>query len=483
MALPKDNSFSIVLDKFYQGFAPLAFKNALTEVGGGGHASSMTNVDVINGDYITQGPALSNLTNGTQAGVVDELIAFIMDKAVAASVTYGIGSSKLFKITPTTVTDDATWPQAITNCTEGESVQVLKGNLYYFFNKASAGEIGKFDLSTTFDHDWGSTVPTGGAALQKAAHPSEKKEDIILFGNGRYVGSYIAETNTLAPTKLDFGQDAEIADIAYSANYWYIAVNSGVTGDNRTEGQIYLYDGSATVSTLADEAGVGMQRIGFIYRLNGIIYIAFQDLTSDGYSIGYLFGSQIKILGRFKGTLPTFQQKTLYQSTILFLSSVSVFSAGALIEDFPYQVSQLADGGYSTVGAIASPFGTPMIASTESTNYKLAKFAGYDTTCDWKSITMSLIGKNIKGYIDNVTVLTTTLGENARCDLTLEIDQADDTSNVCQITGEGKRVHSFSSLGISNVEDFKVALDWSNGNATNACPVRKIFINGHYVEA
>ena len=66
----------------------------------------------------------------------------------------------------------------------------LKGNLYYFLINLRGGEIGKFDLASTFDHDWGSTVPTGAAALQKAPHPVEVKEDIMVFGNGRYLGVY-----------------------------------------------------------------------------------------------------------------------------------------------------------------------------------------------------------------------------------------------------------------------------------------------------
>src|SRR3990167_2341236 len=150
----QDNTWTIELSKFYQGFAPLAYNNSLTEIGGGGHASSMIDMDIINGDYLTQGAALSNLTNGTQAGVVTELIEFIMDKAVASDVTYAMGTSKLFKLSSTTVTSDGTWPHAVTSCVEGESIQVLKGNLYYFFNTSSEGRIGKFDLSSTFDDDW-----------------------------------------------------------------------------------------------------------------------------------------------------------------------------------------------------------------------------------------------------------------------------------------------------------------------------------------
>lgn len=116
--------------------------------------------------------------------------------------------------------------------------------------------------------------------------------------------------------------------------------------------------------------------------VNGVMYVAYQDLTAtDGYKIGYVAGRQIKPLASYAGTLPTFAQKTLYKGTILFLANNEVFSCGTIDETLPIQISQFCDGGFSTVGAIGSPFGTPMISSTQSTSYKIAKLATtYDTT-------------------------------------------------------------------------------------------------------
>lgn len=481
--MAKDNEWLITIDKFYQGYAPLAFSNNLTEVGGSGMASAMSNVDLL-ADLLTQGPALVDLTNGTQASAVSELVNFIMDRAVTADLTYAIGTTKLFSLSSTAVTNNATFPHAITGCTNGESLQVLKGNLYYFYNTASGGDIGTYNLDATFDDDWGSTIPTGAAALQNAIHPSDKKEDILLFGNGRYVGTYIVATNTLAPTKLDFGNDAVVSDVLYNSGQWYIAVNSGITGTNRTEGQIYLYEGAATVSTLSDEAGVGMQRIGFLYRINGVIYVAYQDLSSTGFIIGYISGTQIKPLARFTGTLPSFAQKTLYKNTILFLSSGLVWSAGAFVDAFPFQLSQIADGGYATVGALAAPFGTPMIASTDGgSNFRLAQFSGFDTSCTWKSIIFSLSLGKFKGYIDEIVVLTKSLGASASCSLTIEADQASSTSTAKTITGTSKRRHYFTNFALNGIEDFRIALDWAGGSSSNDCAIRKIVVKGHFIES
>ena len=487
--MAKDNKFIIELKNFHMGFSPTAHLNSLTEMGNQGHASAMQNVDVIsNPDVLNQGPGLSNLTNGTQAGVVSELINFILDQAVASDVTYGIGATKLFKISSATVASGGSpsWPQTITNCTDGESLCYLKGNLYGFYNKSSGGEILKMPIATeTIDPDWGSTVPTGAAALQSALHPSASKEDIMVFGNGRYLGTYIDATTTLAPTKLDFGNNAEVADVCFHANQWWICVNSGISGTNRNKSQIYLYDGSVVSSILNDETAVGLYKIGFIYPLNGIVYVCYQDLSyTGGYVIGYIAGRQIVPIKYFTGSLPTYAQKTLYKNTILFLSSGLVYSVGAIVPDLlPNQISQHADGGYATCGAIAAPFGTPIVASTDSgSNHRLAKFSGYDTACNWRSVVMPITQGKLKGQIDEIVVLTNNLGANAKCTLQLEYDQDTlDSGTAKNITGTGTQRHYLRNFG-GAYNDFRVFIDWSGGNATNNAAIRSIFITGHYVE-
>jgi hypothetical protein len=482
-----DSTFTITLKDFHVGYAPVAHLNPLTEIGQAGHASAMANVDVLTPGLLTQGPALANLTAGTQAGAITELLTFLMDKAVSSDATYGIGPTKLQKISSTAVTNTGSWPHTVTNMAEGESVIDLRGNLYYLFNKASAGDIGKYDLNVTFDDDWGSTVPTGFAALQKAPHPVAAKEDIMAFGNGRYGGIYIDSLTTLYPTKLDFGSGNEVADVCFHANTWLWAVNSGVSGTNRNSCQIYFSDPAGLSAILLDETTPGPYRIGFLYPLGGVVYVAYQDLSSaGGYAIGYIAGRQIKPLRYFTGSLPTFEQKTLYKDTILFLSSGSVWSMGAPVEQLPLGISQLADGGYATVGAIAAPFGTPMVASTDgTTNFRLAKFSGYDTACTWRWLIRPAVSGRQLGYIDEVVVLTKTLGANARCDLILETDQATGTSSTMQIKTTGKRRHVFkdADIGLGGVEDFRVFLNWANGSAVNDCAIREIFIAGHFKEA
>jgi len=472
----KDNNWTITLEKFYSGIAPLAFTDSLTEIGGAGHASYMKNCNVIDG-RITQGLGATSLTNGTQAGVVDQLINFIMDEAVSADVSFEIGTSKLFKISSTTVANSGGFPHTVTDMTDGQSIAKLGPYLYYFYNKASGGDIGRYDLSSTFTDGWGSATDS---ALQKNLHPVDTKEDIMTFGNGRYVGTYIGNTDTLTVQKLDFGSGSEVADVLFGNNQWYLAVNSGTTG--RRKGQIYLWDAGALETVLADETGVGVQEIGFLTIINGVVWVAYKDESESGFAIGYISGRQIVPMARYTGTLPTFKQKTLYRGMIMFLSSGLVWTAGAIVPELPFQLSQLADGGYTTVGGIGSPFGTPMVASTQSTSYKISKLTGFTTDSEWQSIVFPLVGGQNKGFIDEITVLTKTLGENARCDISVLADQATSTGTANQITGTGVRRHRFTSLGLGQIEDFKIKLDWANGNSTNDCLIRKIIIKGHFVE-
>lgn len=481
----KDNTFTLKFSNFNIGAAPLAHLDTLTQLGQSGHYGSATNIDIISKPgLLTQGPALTTLTAGTEAGAVGELINFILDKPVTDGVTYGVAATKLHQITPSAVTNTGSWPHAITGAASGSSVALFQGALYYFYNKASGADCGMYDLASSFTDAYFSVVPSGAAALQNAPHPVATKQDIMLFGNGRYVGTFVSTGVILSPTKLDFGANTQCADVAFHANQWWIAVNSGVTtGTNRSSGQIYLYDGGAISAILSDEVAVGLQKIGFIYPINGIVYVAYQDLSSSGgFAIGYVKGRQLIPLRYFTGTLPTFAQKTLYDSTIAFVANGLIYSCGAVIPQLPVQMSQLASGGYSTVGALAAPFGTPMVASSQSTSFKLAKFSAYDTACNWRGIVIPVISGRMKGYIDQIIVLTKTLGANARCDLILETDQASGTSATNQITGTGKRRHVFSKFTLTSIEDFRIFLNWANGSASNDAAIREIIVEGHYVE-
>lgn len=474
-----DTDFQIEFSAFNEGFAPLAHLDTTSFVGNKGQATEMKADIISKPGFLTQSPALADLTNGTQAGVVDQLIRFILDKPISTS-TYAIGTTKLFKLSSTTVTSGGSpsWPQAITDMTSGESVIRLGANIYGFFNKASGGDILKMPISSeVIDPDWGSSTD---AALQgNVPHPSAVKEDVMLFGNGQYVGVYI-DAGTLDVDKLDFGAGAEVADIVFSANFWWIAVNYG----EGKRSQVYVYDGSALSNILSDEVGIGDQQIGFLYVHNGIIYVAYSDESATGFTIGWIKGRRLEPLRYFGGTLPDHRQKALYKNTIIFNSSTDIYSFGSSVGQLPLQISKLADGGHATLGGIASPFGTPMIASTDgASNHRLAKFSGYSTDSSFKSVWVDTSNGRMLGKVHTMIVKSKVLGANARCDIKIEGNQGAETDmTALEYSGTGTRRKVFKNIILPQIEDVRVVVDYANGNATNDCPIRSIILQGNFVE-
>ncbi len=470
-----DTDFVITFEGFGDGLSPLAHIDNKTFTGSKGQASEMQADVISNPGFLQQSPALVNLTNGN----VDQLIRFILDKPTATDTTFGVGTTKLFKISSTAVASGGSpsWPQSITDMIEGESVIRLKENLFVFYNKSSGGDIAAMPLSTeVIDPDWGSATDL---ALEKALHPSAAKEDILVFGNGRYLGVYVQGSSILDTKKLDFGEGAEVADVLFTAGLWWIGVNYG----EGRRAQVYLYDGSAMSNQLSDEVGIGSQKIGFLYVINGIVYVAYEDLTADGYAIGWISGRQLKPLRYFSGSLPNHRQKTLYKNTILFISGDDVFSFGAPVEQLPIQISNLADGGYATVGGIAAPFGTPMISSMDGgSNHRLAKFSGLSIESNWKSVLIDLTKNKDLGKVHTVIVATKALGAGARADLTIEGNQGADVSSSFQITGEDKTRFVFRSVNLPAVEDMRVSISYQNGSSSSNCPIRKIICLGNFVE-
>jgi hypothetical protein len=468
------DKFYIEYNRFFQGFGPLAHLEDFSETGNKGHANDMKNADVL-GEFLKQGPDLANLTNGTQTGVVSELIVHILDEAVSDGYTYGIGATKLFKISPSTVISGGSpsWPVTITGAVQGKTIAYLRGKLFYFFNASADAKIGVYDLSSTFNDTW-------QEGLEKASLlPVATKEDVMVFGHGRYVGVYFDSDSSMELKKLDFGNNHEVADVIFHGNQWLIAVNSGIGGSNRTSSQIFSYEGGATTALLSDEAAVGLQRIGFLFSLNGIVYAAYQDLSFDGgYKIGYLSGRRIEPLVHFKGSLPDYRQKTLYKNVILFPSGGQIYAAGAITSELPFSISQHAPGGYANIGAIAAPFGVPMIASYATTNFRLAKFSGLSGNAEWTSLVSRVSEGGIQGMIDNITVWTKPLKENSLCHLIIKADQDAKESLTMSISGKDKTKHEFSTIGLGQIEDIRTILEWQHADE---CVIRRILVEGHYI--
>lgn len=477
----KDNQWFIEIKAPFEGYAPLYWEDSFPEFGNANQAGAMSEVDIINPNWLSQGPGLANLTNGDQAGVVTELIKGILDRSESDDVSFAIGASKLFKISSSAVDNNAPFPHVISGSEQGESVCKFQGKLYYFFNKASNGEIGQHDLASSFTDSWGSSNDT---ALEKAPHPSLEAANKMLFGNGQYVGTY--DGTTLDCQDLDFKADAQVADLAYTQTRYWVAVNwPNVSGKNKNEGRIYLWDGES--GSWEDSIVVG-GRIGCIWAEGGTIFVIYEDITNGVCKVGYVSGNAVKAIpgSEFYGSLPQYWQKTKYKNLIAFVSSGQVKAFGAQSDLMSAKLFDLAGGGYGNVGGLACPFGVPIVASSDgATNHRLAQFSGYSLKTNWKSLMFNLCIPGAVGIIDKIEVITNNMASGARVDLSLNYNQGTKSwpTSPWQIkydANNNQRRHT-KKLNLE-CEDFRLEPDWSNGSAVNPAKIKKIFISGHYVQ-
>lgn len=479
------------------GFAPAWYKETYPSFGNKNQAGNMVNIDQTNPGYMTQGAGLATLTAGTEAAAITTLIKGATDFAVTSNVAYGTGGNKLYQFSATAVTTTSPFAdsggghvidKAAVTAELGEDVAYYKSNLYYSYNHSgSAGDIGIYDLATTFDDDWGSTVPTGMATLTSNPHQMiVGGDDILYIANGRYVGTY--NGTTLDTTALDLPTNSVIQSIAWNSDrLWIAAIRPNLTGSNKNTASIYVWDGAATSWEMEIRV---MGTVGGLHVKNGVLFLFYQDITSTGgYKLAYVNAGVVMDLENFSGGLPAFYQITDYKDFIVWNSNGLLFAFGSGDKDLPARLFQLADGGFSTVGCVICPFGTPMIASTQSTSFKLAQFSGYDVVSSWKSLMFDIAGDNPNnpGKINSVRINFEKLTSGARVDWSLVNNQgivvyprpaSGNTTEVISFAKLGAVTSVFYPMNGLVCENFQIVFDYASGSASVTVPLKSVKVYG-----
>lgn len=470
------------------GFAPSHWESSYPSYGNANMAGAMENVEVFNPNYIRQGPGLSALANGTQAGVVNALIKRIMDYAVISGYTFAIGGTRIHRISINdTVHNGATWPHTISHTgyssISGEDIAYYRGYLYYPFIHSTNGDIGKCNTGgTSFDDDWGTHEPAGKGSLSATdAHPTcAAGNDILYIGNGSYVSSYDGTIDTLTLQVLDLPSNTKIVDLAWAQNRLWIATNTpNLTGSNKNYGSIYVWDGNET--SWEDEIRIN-GKIGSLKIKGGIVFVFYKEIGFDGgYKLGYVSGSSIVDVAHYKGDTPLYYQVSEYKNHIIWNAYGLIWAWGSIDKDLPVGVSQLASGGYSTGGGLAVPFGVPLTASNATTNYKIAKFSGYETDAFWKSLMFDVTGDGRKSVIDKVRFNFEQLAKNARVDWILRDNQGTFLKGgTISHTASGTITTQEFTPKI-DCENFRVELSWADGSVTNPVSIKAIKLYGHTI--
>ena len=489
-----DEEWTIKITPQGAGFCPSYFVEDYPFFGNRDQMSAMVNLDLSNPNVICPGPKATALTNGTQAGAVTTLIKSVMDIVTSDNVSFAIGGARLYKISATTVQDDTAdtpFPHLIDKGTvtgeDGEDTVYYKGKLYYFYNHSgSAGDIGQFNMTSTFDDDWGSTAAANPDTLEYAPHQAiNGGDDVVYFANGHFIGTIqdVSGTITLVADALDFPSDAQVASITWNYDRIYAGVNRpNIIGANANQAAIYAWNG-VDPSWETDPVVIN-GRIGALYTRLGTVFVWWQETgLSDRYNFGYYTGTSVKTIQTFSGTLPLYYQVTEEDGYLCWASDGEIYKWGAQDPSMPTRAFQYTKTTYGTAGGIGAPFGDLLMASYATTNFILEKpNASFQTDSSWSTVAFDVSSAGAKAQIDLIQVSTENLGKGAKCDITMYYDKAKSHVDLSPIKYDGKDTTLFKILSKSvMIEDFR--LDFSHAEGSDAYPVkiRSVLIKGHYV--
>lgn len=453
----------------FSGLAPAWYKNSNSQIGNANHIGNMQNCNLQDPNCISNGPALTGI------GTVTELIHYIADYTIlSAGSTYGISNTKLWKFSNTTSTDDHTITSAV-GTGSGNSTVLLDGNLYYIYNTTTSTttgcNIGKYNLASTYTDAFGSTSDATGIR-QTAGHPVAKISNtntvLAVFGNGQYLG-------TINPTGVDFnvinfGAGTEIVDIKAHAGKFWVAVNTpNITGQ---KGQAIIYVFSPDFATSTDpESFINVGgKISSLFVDNGTIYVFHKDETATQYHLSVVNGSGLAFVAEFNGGLPNFAQVTKWEDFLLFTAGQQIWAAGASAKGLDMIAFQLTTNTYTTSGALATPMGIVMSASTQSTSYVLSKFSGYLSTSWFETINFQLSDVNSKGRLEQVVIVTEPLVANQSFETILKVNNSTDSSRTKTFNTLGYARHYFP-VGANDIDDIRIKIQCKD---TNLLKVRSI---------
>ena len=163
---------------------------------------------------------------------------------------------------------------------------------------------------------------------------------------------------------------------------------------------------------------------------------------------------------------------------IVWISGQRVFAYGPVDNESSAEMFQITSSTYTTGGGLGSPFGTLMLASTQSSSYNLAKESNYVTDSYYYTLLFPTSEGGRLNEFNYLEVNFEKLTTGQRVDLTLI-----DNKGTSLWTG----TISFSADGAvtkkifnpkARAENFQLQYDHTNGSATAPVQVRGVVSRG-----
>lgn len=259
-----------------------------------GNGFTDSNCDPLrNPGYLLPGFMDTDYTN------IGDTSAYLMNLTVGGSTNRGFGiefGAKLhrFNYIDHTIDNTGDWPHTITGTgaiVGQDNIVYTIGStryLFYSYNDSNVpdGDIGRFDLGSTFDDDYMSTVPAGAARLGNNPHPMIIGDDDIMYiGDGRDLQAFDGQTG---------------ASGTYSAQVLTLPLNFVITSFAKLPNYlvVYGYEHNSSIVTTTRVSSTKQQNKAF-----------FWDYLSEDPTFVYdLPGNYVNAGFQFKGTVGCFTE-------------------------------------------------------------------------------------------------------------------------------------------------------------------------------
>jgi len=354
--------------------------------------------------------------------------------------------------------------------------------LFYAYKKATAGDVGTYDLTSAFNPDFFSTdVTTGKNDLEPTAIDMMEWKSYLYVSHGQYVARYDGANDVLDYHKLDLGKGWEVTKLFPTENFVGICASKKIATSGHSEqtaSRIFFWDGISALPTywkLVDDYDIrtAINKDGEIYLLTW----------------GKDFTGVLRKLTDF-GTEKIMKMKTSIDGTLTYYgkagqNAIDIFGNRVIfgIENLIFSYGKEQEGQPM---ALTIPWGMPNVANEgigaiKTALYNAVFIGYYDVTNGVKYILKAQSGNSTRAtYRGNYTDMGQTIRVNyiklyfkplvASDSVTITLDTDYGTSNtpqqnagVISHTLDGAITSKKFDLGGIECHSFRPCINWSVG--------------------
>ncbi len=309
-----------------------------------------------------------NIAASTNGSTVD---AIATNAVVNSTKAYIVGGTKLheYTILTNTVTNAGAFPRTITahgghTISEAQDVEVYyigtTKYLFYSWKDNVDGDIGRFDLSATFDDDYMSTVAASGAVLDTTnPHPLiVGGDDILYIGDGNKLHGFDGQTGangTLSKGALTLPKDYIITSYSKAKNFLvvYAYKSRGTSGSsfNRGESTAFFWDYVSEDPTYAYELQGNTVNGGFTLNETPGCFILGRNPVFGGLNNSKMLlfdGGKFVPVAVFPEAIPGKGGVEVSEGVVTFNAAGSVYQFGTPFPGAPTSFNRISYTGTST---------------------------------------------------------------------------------------------------------------------------------------